>query len=90
RLIVDRVPRMGHFARSTPELIVQRLAATTRGAEGELFAELAQALASGSRGAPAPGLPPEPSLATPSQAAGMAEGAIHTQAAARRRPRATV
>jgi DNA mismatch repair protein MutS2 len=54
RLIVDRVPRMGHFARSTPELIVQRLAATTRGAEGELFAELARTLASGGRGAALP------------------------------------
>ena len=40
RLIVDRMPRMGVMARSTPEFIVQRLAATTTGAERALFAEL--------------------------------------------------
>ncbi|HEX2065804.1 MAG TPA: hypothetical protein VHI93_03230, partial [Candidatus Thermoplasmatota archaeon] len=40
RLIVDRMPRMGFLARSTPEFIVQRLAATAKGPERELFGEL--------------------------------------------------
>ncbi|HUR26431.1 MAG TPA: helix-hairpin-helix domain-containing protein [Candidatus Thermoplasmatota archaeon] len=40
RLIVDRTPRMGHFARSTPELIVQRLAATAKGPDQALYADL--------------------------------------------------
>ncbi|MFO1534621.1 MAG: helix-hairpin-helix domain-containing protein [Thermoplasmatota archaeon] len=40
RLVVDRMPRMGVLARSTPEFIVQRLAATTKGAERELYGEL--------------------------------------------------
>ncbi len=39
-LVVDRAPRMGHFARSTPELIVQRLALTSRGADQALFSGL--------------------------------------------------
>ncbi len=39
-LVVDRCPKMGVLARSTPELIVQRLAATTQGAEGQLYEEL--------------------------------------------------
>lgn len=40
RLIVDRNPVLGKLARSTPELIVQRLAATAKGPAKELFAEL--------------------------------------------------
>ncbi|MCA1819325.1 MAG: hypothetical protein ABR562_02130 [Thermoplasmatota archaeon] len=40
RLVVDRNPRLGRFARSTPELIVQRLAATAKGPARELFADL--------------------------------------------------
>jgi DNA mismatch repair protein MutS2 len=39
-LVVDRTPRMGHLARSTPELIVQRLAATARGPDQALYADL--------------------------------------------------
>ncbi len=44
RLVVDRQPVFGRKARSTPELIVQRLAAATRGAEGALYAALAERL----------------------------------------------
>ncbi len=44
KLIVERCPRMGHLARSTPELIVQRLAATNAGGGAGLFAELLDAL----------------------------------------------
>lgn len=40
RLVVDRMPRIGQLARSTPELIVQRLAATTKGAEQGLYRQL--------------------------------------------------
>ncbi len=40
RLIVDRTPRMGRLARSTPELIVQRLAATAKGPQAALYADL--------------------------------------------------
>ncbi len=40
RLIVDRQPKLGHQARSTPELIVQRLAATVNGAEKQLYIDL--------------------------------------------------
>lgn len=40
RLVVDRCPRMGHFARSTPELILQRLARAHRGQDKALFDEL--------------------------------------------------
>jgi hypothetical protein len=39
-LVVDRTPRMGHLARSTPELIVQRLAATAKGPDQKLYADL--------------------------------------------------
>lgn len=39
-LVVDRTPRMGHLARSTPELIVQRLAATAKGPDQALYADL--------------------------------------------------
>jgi DNA mismatch repair protein MutS2 len=46
RLVVDRMPRMGVLARSTPEFIVQRLAATTKGAERELYGELLAAFRS--------------------------------------------
>ncbi len=40
RLVVDRMPRIGHLARSTPEFIVQRLAATAKGADKALYDEL--------------------------------------------------
>jgi hypothetical protein len=40
RLVVDRQPRLGHLARSTPEFIVQRLAASAKGADKALFQEL--------------------------------------------------
>lgn len=40
RLVVDRAPRMGVRARSTPELIVQRLALTAKGKDQALFGDL--------------------------------------------------
>lgn len=40
RLVVERSPVMGRFARSTPELILQRLAATTRGPHQALYQDL--------------------------------------------------
>jgi hypothetical protein len=40
RLIVDRSPRIGHHARSTPELVVRRLAATAPEHDRALFAAL--------------------------------------------------
>lgn len=43
-LVVDRQPKMGHVARSTPELIVKRLAATTKGSNQALFEALHKAL----------------------------------------------
>lgn len=43
RLVVDRCPIMGRSARSTPELIIQRLAATTRGPEQALYQDLLEA-----------------------------------------------
>ena len=39
-LVVDRTPRMGRLARSTPELIVQRLAATAKGPDQKLYEDL--------------------------------------------------
>lgn len=39
-LVVDRTPRMGQLARSTPELIIQRLASQGRNGERALFADL--------------------------------------------------
>jgi len=36
-LIVDRTPRIGHIARSTPELILRRLSARSKGEERELY-----------------------------------------------------
>jgi DNA mismatch repair protein MutS2 len=45
QLVVDRQPVMGRLARSTPELIVQRLAKTTRGAEQALYQQLVARLA---------------------------------------------
>jgi DNA mismatch repair protein MutS2 len=69
RLIVDRMPRMGVMARSTPEFIVQRLAATTSGAERQLFAELLAAFRPGepllARLPPRKGKRNPPSSATP-------------------------
>ncbi len=50
RLVVDRQPVMGRLARSTPELIVQRLAAQTKGPEQALYEALAQRLASPGNG----------------------------------------
>lgn len=40
RLIVDRMPRIGQLARSTPEFIVQRLAAASKGEERRLYDDL--------------------------------------------------
>ena len=40
RLVVDRSPVMGRFARSTPELILQRLAATAKGPQQGLYQDL--------------------------------------------------
>ncbi len=40
RLVVDRTPRLNHLARSTPELIVRRLANTVKGAERALYESL--------------------------------------------------
>ena len=45
RLVVDRNPRLGQMARSTPEFIVQRLAATAKGKDKAMFEELAAAFA---------------------------------------------
>ena len=39
-LIVDRVPRIGYRARSTPELIVQRLHTLSKGEEQEIYGEI--------------------------------------------------
>jgi hypothetical protein len=49
RLVVDRRPRIGHRARSTPELIVQRLASVGPLRERALFADLLEHLASPAR-----------------------------------------
>ena len=40
QLIVDRNPRYHHLAKSTPELIIERLARTTKGAERDFYAGL--------------------------------------------------
>lgn len=40
RLVVDRSPVMGRFARSTPELILQKLAATSKGPHQGLYRDL--------------------------------------------------
>src|SRR5687768_9317561 len=74
RLVVDRTPRMGHFARSTPELIVQRLAATAKGPDQALYADLLALFRPGQTGqAPAaapvailrePARPPRPAKGT--------------------------
>ncbi|ACS33535.1 P-loop NTPase family protein [Thermococcus gammatolerans] len=42
-LIVDRQPRFGRIGRSTPELIVERLARKRRGAEREIFERILRA-----------------------------------------------
>lgn len=39
-LIVDRTPRQGYLARSTPELILRRLAETSKGEERRVYGEL--------------------------------------------------
>ncbi|MEA3558941.1 MAG: endonuclease MutS2, partial [Candidatus Thermoplasmatota archaeon] len=39
-LIVDRTPRIGHHARSTPELIIRRLEAKASGKEKEVFSRV--------------------------------------------------
>lgn len=46
RLVVDRSPRIGHHARSTPELVVRRLAATAPDGHRSLFQDLLTHLAS--------------------------------------------
>jgi DNA mismatch repair protein MutS2 len=51
RLVVQRQPRLHHLARSTPELIVQRLAATSKGREQALYKELLASFAPASRDA---------------------------------------
>ena len=43
-LIVDRVPRIGVSARSTPELILKRLEARTSGSESDLFRSIIERL----------------------------------------------
>ena len=43
-LIVDRVPRIGIPARSTPELILRRLEARTNGSESDLFRSIIERL----------------------------------------------
>jgi DNA mismatch repair protein MutS2 len=50
RLIVDRNPRLGHLAQSTPELIVRRLAATAKGPTRDLFAEILERFSPPPRG----------------------------------------
>ncbi|MGQ9581890.1 MAG: hypothetical protein ACUVV6_00050 [Thermoplasmatota archaeon] len=39
-LIVDRTPRQGYLARSTPELVLRRLAETSKGEEKRVYREL--------------------------------------------------
>ena len=41
-LIVDRNPKRNHLARSTPELIVRRLASRSKGPTSEIFTSLLQ------------------------------------------------
>ncbi len=36
-LVVDRTPRFGHLARSTPELIVERLTKLSKGKKKEVY-----------------------------------------------------
>ncbi|MBD3405830.1 MAG: hypothetical protein GF411_06835 [Candidatus Lokiarchaeota archaeon] len=43
-LIVDRTPRFGHLARSTPELIVERLAKKSRGKKQEVYMKILENL----------------------------------------------
>ncbi|NWF96094.1 MAG: hypothetical protein HXY34_08115 [Candidatus Thorarchaeota archaeon] len=43
-LIVDRTPRFGHLARSTPELIVERLAKLAKGQKREVFERILEHL----------------------------------------------
>ncbi len=57
RLVVDRTPRMGHFARSTPELIIRRLAAVATGTDKELYTALLRRF-DGQARAPVPVAPP--------------------------------
>ncbi|MFX0107121.1 MAG: helix-hairpin-helix domain-containing protein [Candidatus Hodarchaeota archaeon] len=47
-LIVDRTPRFGHLARSTPELIVERLTKLSRGKRKEIYQKILENL-TGSR-----------------------------------------
>ena len=48
-LVVDRTPRFGHLARSTPELIVERLTKLSKGRKREVYATILENL-TGSRG----------------------------------------
>ncbi len=43
-LIVDRTPRFGHLARSTPELIVERLSKLTKGPKREVYLRILENL----------------------------------------------
>ncbi len=43
-LIVDRTPRFGHLARSTPELIVERLAKLSKGDKKQVFEKILEHL----------------------------------------------
>lgn len=43
-LIVDRTPRFGYLARSTPELIVERLAKLTKGKKKDVYAKILENL----------------------------------------------
>jgi hypothetical protein len=74
-LVVDRTPRMGHLARSTPELIVQRLAATAKGPDQRLYSDLLALFAagpnrnSGNSGNEPSGLPEIPGIPVSSESA---------------------
>ncbi|MHA1961740.1 MAG: MutS-related protein [Candidatus Thorarchaeota archaeon] len=46
-LIVDRTPRFGYLARSTPELIVERLTKLTKGKKQEVYAKILENLSKG-------------------------------------------
>ncbi|MHB8633476.1 MAG: P-loop NTPase family protein [Thermoplasmatota archaeon] len=57
RLVVDRSPRMGFVAKSTPELIVRRLALTARGPDRALFQELLASFGQAKGQSPKPASP---------------------------------
>ncbi|RLI58958.1 MAG: endonuclease MutS2, partial [Candidatus Thorarchaeota archaeon] len=43
-LIVDRTPRFGHLARSTPELIVERLSKLAKGPRRDVYLKILENL----------------------------------------------